>query len=232
MSRGKPLIDFSCNQEDYGNVAEPVPAGKMLPDWYKKLPPIDYDQATTQISGKTVKTCMPFFDAMALGWVLCAPVEFTLEIANNGQSFDAGWRYINRPVIDSHQPFQIKGHPREGQPVLRVFLFWSVHTPPGYSILTMAPLNRSDLPFEPLAGIVDTDKSLGILHLPMFCNLPDGLHVIEKGTPMVQIIPFKREEFAASVRQESAEETAASFKQLRLLMSESGGYRKHLRAKR
>ena len=131
-----------------------------------------------------------------------------------------------------HQSFQIRGHPREGNLVLRMFMFWAVHTPPGYSVLVTAPFNRTDLPFEPLTGVIDTDRSNSILHLPMFCNLPDGMHVIEKGTPVAQVIPFKREEFAVSVRKESPEETAASFQQLKLLMSKSGGYRKYLRAKR
>ena len=81
----KPLIDFSCNQEDYGAVAEPVPASKVLPDWYKKLPRIDPAEQTTQVTGKTVKTCMPFFDAMSLGWVLPAPVELTVEVTADGK---------------------------------------------------------------------------------------------------------------------------------------------------
>lgn len=228
----KPLVDFSCNEEDYEAVAKPVPASKALPGWYKRLPRIDSAEVTTQVTGKTVKTCMPFFDAMALGWVLGAPVEFTINVTENGGRIDAGWRYANRPILDSHQPFQIRGHPREGHLVLRMFMMWSVHTPPGYSVLVTAPFNRTDLPFEALTGVIDTDKSNAILHLPMFCNLPDGLHVIEKGTPVVQVIPFKRETFASTITQETPEETAASFKQLKLLMSESGGYRKHLRARR
>jgi hypothetical protein len=65
-------------------------------------------------------------------------------------------------------------------------------TPPGYSSLITHPLNRHDLPFITLSGLVDTDMTMARGNLPFF--LKEGFEgVIPAGTPMFQIIPFKRE---------------------------------------
>jgi hypothetical protein len=54
------------------------------------------------------------------------------------------------------------------------------------------PTYRPDLPFYILPAIVDTDKHPLIINFPFF--IKEGFTgVIEFGTPMVQAIPFKRD---------------------------------------
>jgi hypothetical protein len=54
------------------------------------------------------------------------------------------------------------------------------------------PANRFDLPFQTITGIVDCDKYPGQVHFPFF--LKEGFTgIIPKGTPIVQIIPIKRD---------------------------------------
>jgi hypothetical protein len=38
------VISFRCAPEDKGVIAEPVPAKSVLPDWFRKLPPVDKTQ--------------------------------------------------------------------------------------------------------------------------------------------------------------------------------------------
>jgi hypothetical protein len=61
-----------------------------------------------------------------------------------------------------------------------------------------------------VAGIVDTDTYAAHIHFPFFSTGPDGVHIIEKGTPLVQIFPFRRADAAieTEVRAETDEEVS------------------------
>jgi len=67
-----------------------------------------------------------------------------------------------------------------------------IETPPGYSVLITHPLNRFDLPFVTLSGVHDSDSILTHGHLPFYLK-EDFEGIIPAGTPLFQIIPFKRE---------------------------------------
>ena len=69
---------------------------------------------------------------------------------------------------------------------------WYYETPPGYSVLITHPMNRFDLPFYTMSGIVESD----IWGLPVFTAFflkKNFIGKIEKGTPIFQMIPFKRD---------------------------------------
>jgi len=78
---------------------------------------------------------------------------------------------------------------------------WTPVLPKGYSMLITHPLNRMDLPFQTLSGIVDYDD---------FCveifpnNIPFYIYkgfsgLIPAGTPIFQMIPIKRDSWRSSV---------------------------------
>jgi hypothetical protein len=77
---------------------------------------------------------------------------------------------------------------------------WSIKTPPGYSLLFTHPLNRFDLPFYTMSGIVDTDTYEIPVNLP-FVIKEGFMGKIEKGTPLAQVIPIKRENWKSSVEE-------------------------------
>ena len=66
---------------------------------------------------------------------------------------------------------------------------FNIKLPKDYSLLFLSPINRFDLPFLSITGIVDCDMYTGTVHFPFFIkNSFTG--IIEKGTPIVQIIPI------------------------------------------
>jgi hypothetical protein len=75
---------------------------------------------------------------------------------------------------------------------------WSIQTPKGYSVLFTTPMHR-DLPFQILPGIVDTDRYAAQINFPFFLKDPNWTGTIPAGTPIVQIIPFKRESWKKSI---------------------------------
>jgi hypothetical protein len=76
--------------------------------------------------------------------------------------------------------------------------YWRITTPAGYSCLFRQPSWRFDLPFYTASGIVDTDRHPVAVNFPFF--FLNGWHgIIEAGTPIVQVIPFKRDDWESEV---------------------------------
>ncbi|RWN59766.1 DUF6065 family protein [Mesorhizobium sp.] len=226
-------IRFSCRPEDHGVIAPPVAAKTVLPDWFRKLPPVDAQQASATNNGLTVKRCMPFLDAMTTGWILPLAATVRLEVKDGGSAVDAGWEF-DRVMVSNHGAHQVAGNPKEPAPPCKFHNYWSIRTPPGWSCLFLPPLNRPAQPFECVAGIVDSDTYAAHIHFPFFVTAPDGLYVVEKGTPLVQVIPFRREDAAlkAEIQAETGAEATERETVYRNTIASEGWYRKWARAAR
>lgn len=108
-------IRFSCRPKDHGVIAPPVAAKTVLPDWFRKLPPVDAQQASATNNGLTVKRCMPFLDAMTTGWILPLAATVRLEVKDGGSAVDAGWEF-DRVMVSNHGAHQVAGNPKEPAP--------------------------------------------------------------------------------------------------------------------
>lgn len=162
------------------DIPHPKPASRFIPQWFKNLP----------ISSKgteTIKKCVPFLDAMTSGYmiVLAADVQF------DGENFHQISKHI---VVSKHHKEQVGeiDLPLEYQTVPWKWInFFVAKTPKGYSTLFTHPINRIDLPFYSLSGVVDTDKFPVSVNFPFFVK-KDFRGIIPEGTPIAQAIPFKR----------------------------------------
>lgn len=226
-------IEFLCSPEDKGVIPEPYPARDQLPAWFKKLPPVDRAAVTATNNGQTVKRCMPFLDAMTAGWILPLAATVRIAIKDEGQTVDAGWEF-DRTMVSNHAPYQIAGHPAAARPPCKLHNYWTIRTPPGWSCLFVPPLNRDNGILTVLAGVVDTDRYASLINFPFFASGADGVHTIEKGAPIVQVIPFQRRTTALPgvVRAETPDEGATRTRILRNTLAGDGWYRLYARAKR
>jgi hypothetical protein len=156
-----------------------------------------------------------------------------LEVRDDGRTVEAGWE-LDRVMVSPHGPHQVAGNPNEPLPPCKFHNYWTIRTPPGWSCLFVPPLNRPNPTFEVLAGIVDTDTYVSLIHFPFFASAQDGLYVVEKGTPMVQVLPFRRADaqIEAVVRTETEEEADVRDKTFRNTIAADGWYRKEARAPR
>jgi Family of unknown function (DUF6065) len=231
--RPSPRISFLCQPSDLGVIAEPRPAKAVLPDWFRKIAPIDLEHAGARDNGITIKRCMPFLDALATGWIVPLAAEVRLEIKDQGKTVDSGWEF-DRTMVSNHSPHQVTGHPNTPRPPLKFHNYWAIRTPPGWSCLFVPPLNRPNGVFEAVAGIVDTDSYSAHIHFPFFPIGPDGLHIIEKGTPLVQIFPFRRADagIGAEVRAETEDEVRDRERVYRNTLAGAAWYRKFARGVR
>lgn len=185
-------------------VDTPKPAKEYIPKWYSKSEryaggePKYYSSLSTN---KSVKVCVPFLDALISGYMFELSIDVIIKQELDGPSFASP---LEPKPIDVRNPAQ--------NPLIPIPLgcspehfIWKIphcfKTPPGYSLLITHPLNRSDLPFVTLSGIVDADDTIGRGNFPFF--LKEGFEgIIPAGTPIAQIIPFKREDWEA-VRDDS-----------------------------
>lgn len=229
----KPKLEFVCDPKDYGVIAEPQPAKAVIPEWFRKLPPVDKSHVTHTDNGLTIKRCMPFLDALTTGWILPLAATVRLDIRDSGRTVEAGWE-LDRVMVSNHSMYQVAGNSREPRPPCKFHNYWTIITPPGWSCLFVPPLNRPSPVFECIAGIVDTDTYHSLINFPFIATAPDGVYTLERGTPLVQVIPFKREttSLAGDVRPERPAQSATREKILRQTQAAEGWYRKVARAAR
>jgi hypothetical protein len=198
------LIQFHALNKDW--LPAPYPALKALPDWYKDMP-ADFKQEGVRGTGGTVKQCRPFLDALSSGYIipLCGDVNFAMS--------EAGELTFECPSgdtsIETHHIAQVAGSLWAGGPVIKFMNPWVVVTPPGYSTLFVPPFNRPEIPFEVLAGVVDTDQFYAEVNFPAACRMAKGSScTLKRLTPIVQAIPFKRESWQAEVMHADAQRLA------------------------
>ena len=146
----------------------------------------------------TVKKCVPFLDALGAGYFIPSPADIAVRQLPDSPRLT--W-LSEFDVISYHDLEQIKGieipDGYDKQP-FKWMNPWVVKTPKGYSSLFIHPINRTDLPFFSFAGIVDTDEFPLPVNFP-FLMKKDFTGVIEAGTPMIQVIPFKRDDWNSKV---------------------------------
>jgi hypothetical protein len=233
IARTKPVIEFLCAPEDKGVIAEPVPAKSVMPDWFRRLPAIDKGEVHARNNGLTVKRCMPFIDALTTGWIMPIAATVRLEIKDDGKTVTAGWEF-DRELVSNHGPYQVAGSPFGARPPMKFNNLWTIRTAPGWSCLFLPPLNRERAVFECFAGVVDTDTYAARVNFPFVATAADGTHTIEKGTPLVQVIPFRRADAAieARVRTETKADADERNRIHRSTLASEGWYRLFSRAQR
>jgi len=231
----QPVIRFLCEADNLGVIAEPVSAGKALPGWFKALPAVEREALSATNNGLTIKRCMPFLDAMTTGWIIPLAATVRMEVSEGGHKVDCGWDF-DLTMVSNHSPGQVAGHPRAPSPPMKFHNHWTVVTPPGWSCLFVAPLNRPHPAFDVLAGIVDTDAYRAPAHFPLFPPSADGIHPVEAGTPLIQIFPFRRDASALTMETwigaESVENAADRERIHRSTTTRDGWYRTDARAPR
>jgi hypothetical protein len=211
------IIEFSASdiytslKQDY-----PVPTKVNIPTWYKDL--------KHAIELPTIKGCVPFLETLTTGYLLKIPQDIKIYFnvinpqtnqpdvflkINNRTSGEIAMAYgLNfiQPGELGHPPRQLEGCPyintNKNLSFVKIINPWIIKTPPGYSCLFLPPLNNTDDRFFIIPGIVHTDQFPVEVNFPIVINgdkYPTLETVLERGTPYVQVIPFKRESWKMKI---------------------------------
>ena len=198
---GENLIEFHGREGE--PFPRPYPANQAIPSWFKQLAPEAALPAGDTIP--TLKKCVPFVDALTGGYLIPLPVDAEFAMQPEGLKVSS-----ELTVIDAHPPQQV-GPAIGGRVVVKFINPWIIKTPPGYSCMFLPPLNRFEIPFQVLSGIVETDTYYSPINFPAVCIMRPGQHlVLKRGTPIAQVFPFQRERWAAEFTMIQAERAAAA----------------------
>jgi hypothetical protein len=129
---------------------------------------------------------------MTLGYYILLGADVHVKRNEDGSS-SLSWP-ISTKMVYGHsieQASTFKIDKSYEQNILKWWNPWIIKTPKGWSTMFITPMHRDDLPFTLLPGIVDTDEFTLSVQFPFFIK-KDFEGLIPEGTPIAQVIPFKR----------------------------------------
>ena len=204
-----PLCDFA---------KLPEPASKVKPQWWYDSRYYAPEFANEEYGEKsrynsTIKNCPAIADAISFGYMLFTPIDIEIDATDESEikyrfprrvdEYESifNQRHAIRDIIGSHYKEQVEKYivPEEYHQIpFKINTLFGIKTDPGYSCWITHPMHNLDLPYLTMSGIVDTDKVTSRYPYPVF--IKKGFSgIIKSGTPLLQVIPFKREDYEAEI---------------------------------
>ena len=180
--------------------------------------------------------CPPFVDAMTSGYLIPLICDVVVE---GGQFF---WDIdlppsqsiaFPRSPLGFHDPSQVSDTPLfdADRFLIKFHNLWTIEAPEGYALFFTHPVNRFDLPFTTLSGLVDCDRyHENWVHFPAHWHDMNFNGVLPRGTPIAQCIPVKREKWTARTMALTREEAKRVHDVSADVLREPGVYRRRFRA--
>jgi hypothetical protein len=197
-------ISFSTDNKVALEFFPPIPAKKFLPDWYKKAS-LHVCELNANMNGATnlsVKGCIPLQDYITNGYIIRAGHDVILTPGTRGDIHTFDWRTPSGSFsIHPHEQCPVNMNEKKND-YIKVISNWSVETPSGYSCYFYQPEYFLEERFRLFPGIVDTDgynakNNCDPVHFPGLLTAKETI-VIEAGTPLMVVFPFKREKWIAN----------------------------------
>jgi hypothetical protein len=230
-------ITFRCDPALIDLLPRPLPARDGLPDWLRKMAP-RLKSALYPRSVRTVKQCPPFVDAMAHGFLILLPCEVRVDAGQFSWDWELPPLTLHehpRAPLSFHVAEQLAGSPLEhgARSALKFNSFWTVELEAGWSLMAVHPINRDDLPFRLVTGLVDADRFSAVgINFPAVWTDPAFSGTLGRGTPIAQCYPVPREAAELQVEAMSEEHLRRYDQVATRILTGPGVYRKGYRAKR
>ena len=180
------LIEFNTDDDFLKELYPPRPAIEDLPEWFKDT----HDDPETSIT-----QCMPAMDYITSGYIIYNSYEYQLEekVINfkKGlaiESVNSRPEKLKKPTVFHHPSCPT---PNVEKNFWRIDTDWQIKTPPGYSCLIIQPFYEFNKNYQIMPAIVDTDRYDYTLNVKGY--LTGKSHAVLPGEKLVQVIPFKRE---------------------------------------
>lgn len=191
-------VKFYSNFKELEMSLPPVPASKFWPEWFKNQRPII--DGNDQQYASTVRKCPAILDILSTGYIIPLWSDFKLKRTNKNEM-----GYLMPPAaselfggITTHAKPQIDNYPFDNDTFPGSVKFmnpWGIVTPPGYSCMFVSPYYHSHPHIRAMNGIIETDR-YHEAHINTFFNAKINEEIeLKRGMPLVQVIPFKREEY-------------------------------------
>ena len=207
----------------------PKPASAFIPDWYKDMESYIYKEKAPNGRGQTnatIKRCMPVFDAITAGNILTTYTDVYVSqkkakyadqnyFEKTGKTKFLTKDQIKKKKLKESNPYyewpsympiefhiieQAPSHPNNNGHIEypKWVSPWGIKTPTGYSTLFIPPMHHPSI-FTILEGVVDTDTYTSPVNFPFVLKDTSFEGLIPAGTPMAQVIPFKRDSWSMKI---------------------------------
>jgi hypothetical protein len=201
-----PQIEFVTFDERVKEDFQPIPASEYKPDWWKKTKIVE-DVGAGNGPGSTIRSCPAMADVLSTGYYVVAVRDMYVEYNGDdpaNQKSDFNMRCPHHEVWQSQtHPFaQFAMMPGYINDAIKMSMPFSVRTPKGYSTLYLDPFLFCNEYISAWQGIIDTDNFIGgdlNAQLIMYPKVRKSF-IIPAGTPIVQLIPYKREKWTSTTR--------------------------------
>ena len=230
-------IIFRCDPALADDLPRPILARSAFPDWLRDMPSKAYSDIHSR-DIRTVKQCSPFVDAMAYGFMILLPCDVSVDRGAFSWNWDIpqpATQEHPRAPLSFHVAAQFPGAPfaRDGQAALKFNSFWTIELEQGWSLFATHPVNRDDLPFRLISGLVDSDRFYdGGINFPAIWKQPDFSGLLPRGTPVAQCFAVPRIPYDVVIESFSESHKADYSKTVAEVLSKPGVYRKQFRARR
>jgi len=199
-----PTIKFKSHIGDYSIAAPVVTAGKIKADWMNRQP-----------ANKKFTACPGLQDYSSAGYIITAHCDYEIKANGSGVVVKVGHNIVPQNLANRFEALAFEHALVDGwakiekikKTSLKIPLPWFIEAKPGYSAYVLPALMHSDFLDKLFVypGVVDFDKYHTINFV--FSAIKECEFVIPAGTPILHILPFKREEMTAVCGKATAHET-------------------------
>lgn len=209
-------IEFFCNDKHVSEYWPPLPAKDCVPEEYINLPDSKEKYQVKEEPIHNIKGCLPAMDFMTAGYIIFNSYELELDTTFKQFREDLSLKTARTIVEAEHESniharkalaiyyenaCPVVNEQKKQRVYFKVKTSWAIRTPPGYSCLVMQPFYLNEKRFTIMPAVIDTDT----YHLPIpitgYLNIKENTR-IRPNTPLVQIIPFKRDDWNMSISNE------------------------------
>lgn len=200
LRQKRPVVEFTTPNPRIAQMFPPVPAGRALPDWWRKTPAFVGPEKRRFPNLRlrrdcTVKSCPGIYDFLNRGWILPLWADLVVGAGENGFKCESASAATE---LGSFVPDELgAGFPRrqgDHNYVLKLMTPWQVRASKGWSLLVLPPLYHGEVAWQVMAGIIDSDR-LPVLNAIIEWRAPlEQPELLKAGTPLMHLIPFQRQE--------------------------------------
>lgn len=132
-------------------------------------------------------------NALTSGVIIPCPIELYTYYPDGSDTIHPLSTYVYNEVSNYKSNFDLTSD----DAVIELSLIWTVELPDGYSALVIPPVNYRDNRFTVFPHVIDADEYPQKIRVPLMIH--DDTVRIQPGTPLVQLIPIRRSDYACKL---------------------------------
>lgn len=207
------IIEFITEDESLLKFYHPVKTEDCLNDKIKDLSRPKETYKTDEIPIQNIFSCLPAIDYAKAGYIIknshnlkleLLMVNFkevlSLETSRNIDKSNPNFKFLNEMGLYNEKLLPAPS-PNKFRNYFKHSTDWGIRTPKGYSSLILQPFYILEERYSVLPAIVDTDTYHRPIPLVGYLNTKESVNIMP-GDPVLQVIPFKRDDWTMSVKLE------------------------------